>query len=137
MSRGEDEARITEKSNLMLAVSSMMLDSEIGDIPNPIFGSANATNDMNLFPDILSDNILDTNADGIKDKIVDPGGDDYNYAAGDIKGYRLWNHDNTADGSATALERYVASQYTAYYYSIDEDGTLHQYDAPGGTEYTD
>ena len=129
-SRSADEARKTEKANISLAVASMMLDAEIGSIPNPVTGSSNATRDMSMFPDVLSDNTGG-------DKLLDPDGDAYDFTAGDKKGYRLWNHDNTADSGVTVLERYVVAAYTTYYYSIDEDTTLHQYDYPGGTEYLD
>jgi len=63
------------------------------------------------------------------------GGSSYNFITGDKKGYRLWDHDN--DAGDTALERYTNMQHTTYYHIIDEDTTLHQWDEPGGTEYTD
>ena len=118
---GEEEARKTEKSNVQLAMETLMLDYGLAAIPNPV-SSATATNDMNAFPDTTSDD--DTNSD----KIVDPNGNAYTIATGsDLAGYLLYGHDVTGNDSATPLENYMREQTTEYYYTVDADGTVHQF----------
>ena len=118
---GEEEARETEKSNVQLAMDSMMIDNGIDEIPNPV-SSATAVNDMNAFPDTTSDD--DTNSD----KTVDPEGVAYVIATGtDLAGYLLYGHDVTGGDTATPLENYMREQTTEYYYTVDADGTVHQF----------
>jgi len=123
--RGIDEARRTEKQNVNIAVAVLMLDSNIGHIPNPV---TTPTNDMSAFPDT-------TSVAGSADKLNDPSGTAY--TTGDKNGYILWDHDNTADGGVISLERYTNVRTTAYYYTVEGDGTVHQWSAPGGVEYID
>ena len=127
-----DEARKTEKSNVQLAVDMMMIDNGLSWIPNPVRGAANATNDMGAFPDRTSDD--DTNGD----KTIDPDGNDYTIVTGnDLAGYLLYQHDITGDDAPTYLINYMPSQYTDYYYTVDWDGTVHQWDGVNGTVFTD
>jgi len=123
---GDEAQRKSEKTNVALAVGMMMLESGIGTIRNPI---TVPTNDMSAFPDA-------TSVAGSADKLLDA--DDDAYTANDKDGYVLYQHDKTADGSSsTGLVNYLPSATNTYYYTIDADTTLHQWDAPGGTEYTD
>jgi len=130
--RGEEEARKTEKHNVQLAVGMMMADNGLSDIPNPVILAANATQDMGAFPDTTSDD--DTNAD----KVTDPDGNDYTIATGsDLAGYLLYGNDQEGNDSATPVVNFMPTDTTEYFYTIDADGTVHQYDAAGGTEYID
>ena len=69
------------------------------------------------------------------DKQTDP--NNLAYLAGDKNGYLLFGHDLTADNSAATLVRYINFDKTTYFYTVDANGTVHQCDAAGGTEYTD
>lgn len=127
LGRGETEARKAEYHNVASAVMAMMTDNNISTIPNAITSSANATNALDAFPDTTSD-WSDT------DKLTDPTG--VTYATGDKAGYLLYGHDRTATGhDQTALVNYVSMKTTKYFYTCDIDGTIHQYDVAGGTEY--
>ena len=111
---GEIEAAATELANIQAAVHSMMVDNEIQVLPNPVVV---ATSDMNAFPDATSAVTVD--------KINDPDGTAY--AAGDVDGFLLYQHDITADAAATGLVNYVATQTTTYWYSVDASGTVTQF----------
>ena len=124
INRGAEEARKTEKSNVALAIGTMMLESNIGTIPTPI---ATETDQMDAFPD--------TGSACTVTKLLDPNNDAYTVNDGD--GYVLWNHDNLADDAALVLEKYVQQSTTTYFYLADADTTLHQFPSIGGTEYTD
>ena len=126
LGRGEDEARRTEYHNVSSAVVAMMVDNSLTDIPNPITAAANADNDMTAFPDATSAVTVD--------KVTDPDGTAY--AVGDDDGFILYGHDRTGGGASGPAVNYVNMTQTTYYYTCDADGTVHQYDAPGGTEYT-
>jgi len=100
----------------------MMVDNELGTLPNPV---ALSTNNMGAFPDTSA-----TADAGAGDKSQDILG--VNYVAADQDGYYLYQHDRQADGSATAnLTNYVATATTAYYYDVDAQGTVTQYDTSG------
>jgi len=131
MARGENEARKTEKMNIMMAVIAMMAENSITSIPNPhnVAGGV-AYNDMTVFPD-------NTSVAGSADKLIDGDSDAYN--ASDKNGYLLWSHDRTADGSSSAgLVNYVPMSTSTYYYTCEADGTVRQWsDAAMTTEHTD
>ena len=120
--RGEEEAKQTEFANMQSAVVAMMVDNGLSKLHNPV--SANRTKDMALFPD--KDSVA-----GSADKSFGPkqDGTTANYTASDKNGYLLYQHDLYADGSNTAdLVNYVATQITAYWYTVDALGTVTQYD---------
>ena len=118
---GEEEARKTEKTNVQLAMDSMMVDNSLTVIPNPVT-SATPVNDMGAFPDTTSDD--DTNSD----KVSDPDGNAYTIVTGaDLAGYLLFEHDIIGDDAATDLVNYMRQQTTDYYYTVDADGTVHQF----------
>ena len=132
LGRGEEEARRTEYHNVSSAIIAMMVDNGLALIPNPISAGANATNDMSAYPDSTS-NVAGT------DKVTDPEGYDYADAT-DTAGYLLFGHDITGSAVADpnpsqADVNYVNFTTTTNFYTADSDGTVHQYDAAGGTEY--
>ena len=50
---------------------------------------------------------------------------------GDLNGYLLYGHDITADNAQVALVNYVNFNKTTTCYTIDANGTVHQYDTAG------
>ena len=124
---GGEEAKETELANIQAAVSAMMVDNEIGTLPNPV-DTAPYANDMSKFPDVLSDDTTDPDGDTVlDDKVTDPYGDTYNFTI-DTKGYLLYGHDIHGGATAGNLVNYVAQETTAYWYSVDANGTVTQYD---------
>ena len=118
---GEEEARKTEKTNVQLAMDSMMVDNSLTTIPNPV-ASATAVNDMGAFPDISSDD--DTNGD----KLIDPLGNAYTIVTGaDLPGYLLFDHDIEGNDAAIPVVNYMRQDTTDYFYTVDADGTVHQF----------
>ncbi len=122
---GEEEAKDTEFSNVGLAIDMMRTQNELVTIPTPIILAADRTNDMNLFPDITASATVPVADPG---KVRDPNGDTYDFVAGDLVGYVLFQHDITADGLGTGLVNYFTTQYTAYWYTVNAAGTVTQYD---------
>ena len=120
---GEEEAKETEFANIQAAVHSMMVDNELQSLPTPVSATP-YENDMGAFPDTSA-----TAAAGAGAKDKDVLGVDYELA--DQDGYYLYQHDRIADGAATGLVNYVATQTTTYYYSVDAAGTVTQYDDDG------
>ena len=105
-----------------------MVDNNITTIPNPI-GTAPctaATTDMTAFPD-------STSVVATADKLLDPSG--AAYALGDAAGYLMFGHDKTADAAASPTTNYISFNVTKYFYTVEADGTIHQCDAAGGTEF--
>ena len=114
---GEEEAQETELSNIQAAVTAMMVDNVLATLPAGTFVTAgNEVNTMDAFP---SDAVCAT------DKLLDPDGTAYTVTT-DKDGYILYGHDITADGLQTGLVNYVASATTAYWYSVDANGTVTQ-----------
>jgi len=115
---GEQEAKDTELSNIQSAVHAMMVDNELATLPNPVNAVINRTNDMSAFPD--------TSVCGI-DKLKDIEGNNFS-SFGDKGGYVLYGHDRIGDNSQDDLVNYVVTQTTAYWYTVDVQGTVTQYD---------
>jgi len=111
--RGQTEASATELSNIQAAVTAMMVDNNLSELPNPV---AVATDDMGAFPDATSACLTD--------KLLDPVGTAYQ--AGDKDGFILYQHDVTADNAVTGLVNYVATQTTKGTYTVDANGTVDQ-----------
>ena len=124
---GEEEAKDTELSTIQASVHAMMVDNELATLPVPIELAANRTNDMGAFPDTTSSATVPA-APADPGKVIDPDGATYDFVAGDLVGYLLYQHDITADGVATGLVNYSATQFTAYWYTVDAAGTVTQYD---------
>jgi prepilin-type N-terminal cleavage/methylation domain-containing protein len=117
--RGKTESAATELSNIQSAVTAMMVDNEMSTLPNPVSAQANGTKDMSAFPD--------TSVCGT-DKLRDIKGDEY-IITSDKDGYILFQHDRIADGSDTAnLTNYVATRFTSYWYTVNAQGTVTQWD---------
>jgi len=118
---GEDDSRRTEKHNVQLAVGMMMTENRLDAIPNPV--DMIPTNDMTVFPDA-------TSVAGSVDKLVDPEG--YAYADTDANGHVLSGHDITgSDAGDPNPEQtdvnYMPTHDTQYFYTVDADGTVHQW----------
>lgn len=137
--RGETEARRTEKDSVQAAMDNMMADNGISSIPNNDFPTtAAATQNMTIFPDATSEGA---------DKLTDPDGGAYDFdntPPDDKEGYLLNGHDIIAEGTdsndSTAYVDYIRETSTEYYYCVDDNGEVHQYDSAAvatRTEYTD
>ena len=118
---GEEEAKDTEFANIQAAVHSMMVDNELQSLPNAV---AVSTNDMGAFPDALSACAT------VGEKVLDPDGGVY-VALSDKDGFLLYQHDIIAADAQAALSNYVATATTSYFYTVYDDGTVHQHDITG------
>ncbi|MBA7700383.1 hypothetical protein ES703_109097 [subsurface metagenome] len=124
--KGEEEAGRTELHNVQLAVTNLMVDNGISEIPNP---EATETNIMSAFPDATT-------------LAVDKG-TSFVLFGGDQPGYVLYGNqvivDHNGNGEVDTTEEptdpqdgvklvnYVNMATTAYSYRCDADGTVHQY----------
>ena len=120
---GEEEAQETELSSIQNAVTTMMVANELAQLPAGFVDGTviTATNDMSVFPH--------ETAVVVTVKIYDPDGVAYIEGVdplGDKAGYILWGHDQTADDDQDDLENYVVTGTTAYWYSVDANGTVSQ-----------
>jgi len=112
--RGETEAAATELANIQAAVIAMMVDNGLSTLPNPRAGSANATKDMFLFPDLTpAGNKIDPETGS-------------NMTTGDNAGWVLYQCDRSGGGTNTTLVNYVAQRYTKGTYYVDAQGTVTQ-----------
>ena len=116
--RGEQEAKDTEFANIQAAVHAMMTDNEIQTLTTPV-DAAPFENDMGAFPDTTVVGSKGTDVLGAT------------YAGDDKPGFVLYQHDRIADSSNTTLSNYVAQPTTSYWYSVDAQGTVTQYDNDG------
>jgi prepilin-type N-terminal cleavage/methylation domain-containing protein len=117
LGRGETEAQKTEFANIQSAVLSMMTDNHIATLPTPVSADADRTADMHAFPD-------NTPATS---KGVDSLGNTYDTGDGD--GFVLYQHDRIADVGTGNLTNYVATRYTSFWYTVDIQGTVTQFDS--------
>ncbi len=113
--RGEVEAKATEYANVQSAVTAMMVDNLLSVLPNPV---TVATNNMGAFPD--------TSVCGTH-KLTDPTGNEYIITL-DKDGYILYGHDIIGGDGDVDLVNYVGTQTTAYWYTVDAQGTVTQWD---------
>ncbi len=136
LGRGEDEARRAEFHDLSTAVTALMTENNLSSIPTP--ASANTapcttgTQDMNAYPDSAS-------VPESAEKTNDPTGTAYTDGVdplGDKDGYLLFGHDITGNDSQAALVNYINFDNTTFCYTIDANGTVHQY-LTDGTEVVD
>ena len=131
LGRGQDEARRAEGHDINTAVTALMVENNLPGIPNPV--SANTlpcttgTQDMTAFPDTAS--IV-----GSADKTNDPAGTAF--AAGEKNGFILFGHDILADNAITTVVNYINFDNTTHCYTIEANGTVHQY-LEDGTEQVD
>ena len=132
---GEEEARETEYTTVQTSIHAMMVDNEITTLPNAVIwtdSTTGAENDMGAFPD--PDSI-----GGSADKPADPSG--LAYTAVDAPGYLLQDHDKTGGGVAGPYVDYVGMATSAYFYTVETDGSIRQWDTTDcsvatGVEYT-
>ncbi len=114
--RGEEEAKETEFANIQSAVHSMMTDNELSALITPVTLS---TNNMAAFPDTTTNTARGNDVLGNA------------YDGSDKDGFLLFQHDRIADSGTGNLSNYVATNATAYYYDVDLQGTVTQYDTVG------
>ena len=132
MGKGEAEARRTEFHNVSSAVIAMMVDNALATLPNPITDPANATNLMGDDPATTPD------VEGFPDKTTTMANKWKGagaYTGGGKVGYTLYQCDKPTSTTNYTTSNYVNMLKTKYYYTCEADGTVHQYDKPGGTEY--
>jgi len=96
----------------------MMVDNEMALLITPVSLPANRTNNMTAFPDTTTNTSKGTDILG------------KTYDGNDRDGFILFGHDRQAnDNSKTDnATNYVASNTTAYWYTVDIQGTVMQYD---------
>ncbi len=129
LGRGEDEARRTEFHNVSSAVIALMVDNALAEIPTPIILPANATNYM-------GDDSATPGTEGWPDATTLAAAKGYTGVGTPKVGYMMYQHDKIgADPLTFTTVNYVNMLKTKYYYTCEADGTVHQYDKPGGTEY--
>jgi len=119
--RGQEESEEAEVANVQSAVLALMVDNNLPALPTPI---TTRTNNMAAFPDTGS-------VAGTAKKLTDPDGFAYSAANGDKNGYILFGHDvsgngTPANGSQTNVN-YVATNQTAYWYTVDKLGQVTQH----------
>ena len=116
LGRGETEALKTEFHNIASAVLAMMVDNNITAIPTPYTDNAAATNDMTKFPDNQTTWTAKGGTGSGKD------------------GYLMFEHQKAGTTNTT---NYVNIKTTKGYYTVEADGTIHQWNksGSGATEY--
>jgi len=125
LGRGEEEARTVEYNTVRLAVTALMVENGLAEIPNPsnpydAFGTAQ--DDMDEFPDTTSEW---TGTPG--GKLKDPNGE--TYLPGDKPGYLLYSHDLTADDGVTGLVNTVSTNPMTYFYTCETNGEIRQFNS--------
>ncbi len=111
----EEAMRRAEFSAVIQAVSDMMADNGLDEIPNPTyFEDGIAINDMTAFPDA----------------ITTAGEKGYTGEGTPSAGYLLYEHDRiTADNTSSYQKMsYIDIPVTEYYYTCEADGTVRQFD---------
>jgi len=111
----EEAIRRAEFSAVIQALSSMMEDNSLDEIPNPInYEDGVAMNEMTAFPDAITT---------AREK-------GYTGEGTPSEGYLLYEHhritaDNTSDYQNM---NYIDKPVTEYYYTCEADGTVRQFD---------
>ncbi len=122
LGKGTEEARKTEYHNVSTAVIAMMTDNNISALPSPVLAAANTTS-MAAFPDNAAAWAGKATALGIT----------YTGVAGD-DGYQLFGFDRPATATTFTTVNYLNMNTTKYRYSVEADGTIHQWSVDGSTE---
>ena len=134
LGRGEDEARRAELHDISVAMTALMVENNLSAIPNRVIAATSpclvGTQDMTAYPDTAS-------IAGSADKLSDPAGGTYLDGidpAGDKNGFLMFGHDILADNlnaasvpTAGPEVNYINFNNTTHCYSIDANGTVHQY----------
>ena len=133
LGRGQDEARRAEFHDISVALTALMVENNLANIPTPVTANTSpclvGTQDMTAYPDTAS-------AVGSADKLNDPAGDPYTAGTDpddDKDGYLMFGHDILADNKQAASAspgpevNYINFNNTTHCYTIDANGTVHQY----------
>ncbi len=137
LGKGEDEARKTEFHNVSAALIAMMVDNNLATIPNPTYLSTDmtGTNATNYMGD---DPATATTLEGFPNNVATMAdkalklGITWTGTTGRL-GYVLYQHDRPATVSTFTTVNYLNMEKTKAYYTVEEDGTLHQWDKQGAT----
>ncbi len=127
LGRGQDEARRAEFHDIGTAVTALMTENNLSTLTPSTdvdAGCDTGTRDLTAYPD---------NTASLVSKQAQLGG---TWVAPDKLGYVLYGHDMTGDSSATPTVNYVNFNTATYCYTVDSNGTVHQY-LTDGTEQTD
>ena len=118
--RGQTEAQRTEFHNISAAVTAMMVDNNISSIPTPTnFAAGIAYNDMAYIDDTTDRGFPDFTTDGT----------DKDYEDDSIQvGYVLYGHVKVLTTTTTDNVTYVNTPQTQYYYTVESDGLVRQWD---------
>jgi len=132
---GEEEARRAEFRKVAAAVMNMMDDIALSEIPHPMnLASGVATNLMGDDPD------TEGTVEGFPDITTTVADRGYSGNTTPRTGYVLYNHDKISTDDTTLFETvsYIDVLTTNYYYTCEDDGTVHQFDGADvatATEY--
>lgn len=115
--KGDEVIRRAEFRAVIQAVTDMMEDNNLHEIPQPInFEGGVAVNEMTAFPDVTT--------------TAEEKG--YTGAGTPLDGYILYEHDRIMAENTTDYETmiYIDGPITEYYYTCEADGTVRQFDGP-------
>ncbi len=132
---GEEEARRAEFREVAAAVMNMMDDIALSEIPHPMsLAGGVATNLMGNVPD------TEETVEGFPDITTTAADRGYSGNITPRAGYVLYNHDKISTDNTTQFETvsYIDIPTTNYYYTCEDDGTVHQFDGADvatATEY--
>ncbi len=122
---GEEGARRAEFRNVASAVTAMMVDNALSEIPEPMsFAGGIATNLMGDDPD------TEGTVEGFPDITTTVVYKGYTGTGLPRGGYVLYEHDIIPTDNTTQFETvsYITTLTTKYYYTCETDGTVRQFD---------
>ncbi len=130
LGRGDEEARRTEFHNVSSSVIALMVDNNLALLPNPV--TLAATNYMG------DDPATGATVEGFPDNTTTAANKGYTGVGTPRVGYVLYRHDKiSTDTTLFTTVSYVSMLKTKWYFTCDEDGTVHQWnDAAKTTEFT-
>ncbi len=132
---GEEGARRAEFRNVISAVTKMMDENDLSQIPFPLrYADSVATNLVGDDPDTVGE------VEGFPDVDTTVVEKDYTGTGSPRGGYVLYEHDKISADDATQFVtvNYISTLITSYYYTCEIDGTVRQFDGPdafAATEY--
>ena len=135
MYEGEEADRRAAFRNVITAVTNMMNDNALTEIPNPMsFDDGVATNLMGDDPDTAGV------VEGFPDITTTAASKGYTGTGSPRNGYVLYGHDrvSTDDNDLYETVSYIGVLTTDYYYTCEADGTVRQFDGADvatATEY--
>ena len=122
--KDEEASRRAEFRQVLSAVSDMMADNDITEIPNPInYDGGTAMSNMAAFPDITT-------------TAAEKG---YTGTGTPNDGYLLYQHDRIFSDNTTEYETtsYIITPTTLYYYTCETNGSVRQFDGSDITTATE